>query len=273
MVRMRLDPSLAALALTVLAACGSSQTGGTGGGGATTTTTTTTTTTSETSSQTGTSSQTTNSSACGVVPSGLACVPFSASELLVAGTSCPTEDVHQFIVDCWDSATSSPGACAPWAPDGARGQTACGVCLNGWTNQDGMPNLRACTYRFLGGTDATEQERCRNAFKCFNACAETTCSTEVCDDVTKDSSGNTEYDRCFSLDSLFGAGGACMTLTSDGAAIGTTANACVADAAFRAATENCKISSSRGVPIVTQLEYFYRGACRDGGVWTGASTP
>ena len=62
----------------------------------------------------------------------------------------------------------------------------------------------------------------------------------------------------------------CSDKTSDGTAIGTTVKACTSDTTFRTATENCRLSSAKTVPMPTQLEYFFRGACRDNGVWTSA---
>jgi hypothetical protein len=210
---------------------------------------------------------------CGVVPGTFACVPYSAADVPSPATSCTSDQVHAFIADCWDSATASAAACAAWASDGDQGMTACGVCLNAWTTAESYPDTTSCYYMFIGGTDATTQSKCRNAMKCINGCGDVACNSQVCDDTDKDVNGNTEYDRCYNLDSVWGDTGTCMTMQSDGAAIGTTVNTCIADATYKTKTYNCRITSSKSAPIVKQIEGFYRGACRDNGDWSNVNTP
>jgi len=204
---------------------------------------------------------------CGLAPTA-ACAPFDPTKLPTPSTACTTADVRGLVAACYDGTTASADACADWTT-GAKSMTACGTCIGRWLTKDGTPDSLACQYMFLGGSDPTQQAKCRNAVSCMYACYDGACNKTVCDDAAEDSLGKTELDRCYNLGSLSDA---CRAKTSDGAAIGTTYTACTTDSAFRTATANCRPSSSSSTPIATQIEYFFRGACRDNGSWLNATS-
>ncbi|MBK7396357.1 MAG: hypothetical protein IPJ34_08660 [Myxococcales bacterium] len=169
---------------------------------------------------------------------------------LAGQTTCGEDDVQGFLKACWTPLGGSKDLCTAWQ----TAHATCNKCIAAWSyTSNGNPNRDACYYRVMTTT-------CANAVKCYFDCV-----TQACADCS-DSTENLDCQK-----RARAAGGACYENSYKQADTEKCFDGkgpidpCVVD-------ELSKGSSADKALLADQLSIFYRGACRDNGDWSKAST-
>jgi hypothetical protein len=203
---------------------------------------------------------------CGFLAQPYACQPFDAGSLVPYDTSCDAAAIGLFVPDCFGPAATAE-TCGRWFDgnpvtlDGGVVPTSCVSCLSRWSGPDG---IRACLRQMVGREDAGTVTSCRDAVTCADACFATACRADVCNDLVKDGNGTTELDRCVSSQDSVQT---CASAMSGGASAVTLSDACLSDPEFQTRAASCV-----RIDTLQKYEFFFRGACRNGGDFSAATT-
>ncbi|MBL8716269.1 MAG: hypothetical protein JNL79_09750 [Myxococcales bacterium] len=186
------------------------------------------------------------------LPTGFTC-PTPATG--TSGTACTEAALQDFVTNCITAKLDVPSTCAAWK----TANPTCLPCIESfsWDYIPGKlyPDDYKCYWRSM---DAA----CAKSANCSYDCQDKVCGT--CDDTTS------ERDDCVAA--AIKSGGKCYDVAAKDAAV------CFEK--YSAQIDTCTLDEIyKETPDVTLLRKeileFYRGACRDNGVWTnkGSATP
>lgn len=187
------------------------------------------------------------------VPSGFACV----APTKAAGKTVCTEAMLQELAEkCLAADISVPAACAEWKTAYAD----CATCVGAWS-WDGIPGkIYPDDYLCYW---AVMDDACGKSVNCMFACGDAVCGE--CDNMPGQD-GESEMGKCYAAQEKEGS--KCW----DVAAKEGTACFEKFDTAGCNVNEIYKATANL-TELKKQVVRFYRGACRDNGVWTNAESP
>lgn len=196
---------------------------------------------------TGTATETGGVSCESPLPSGFACAePLKGTP----GTACSEAALADFVNKCLNAEGTVPTECAAWKTANA----ACATCVASWSWADMpgqvYPDDYKCYWQVMDPT-------CAKASNCSYDCQAETCGD--CD--------SSEAADC--ADSVTSAGGKCYDVAAKKAeecftTYDTALGKCNVDEIYAATPD---------MPTMrAQVLRYYRGACRDNGVWTNSES-
>jgi hypothetical protein len=187
------------------------------------------------------------------LPSDFACVE---PEKGTPATTCTEEMLADFVQKCLATDLSVPSTCDAWK----TANPACATCVASfsWSEIDGQvyPDDYKCYWGIM-------DPACAKAANCTWDCEAAACGD--CDSSTPDGAGKTESDYCVA--SVTNAGGKCYAVAAQKSA-----------ECFKTyKLDNCNVDeiysdSPNLTTMQQQILRFYRGACRDNGNWTNATS-